>query len=85
MALANLITTALRDIQATRYAQLASSAIIIWDHLITLDEEVELIWKSSWSMGKGLFVINRYYTLISVVINNYALLSPSLTDTSYVC
>ncbi|KAJ7131507.1 hypothetical protein C8R43DRAFT_659575 [Mycena crocata] len=76
----SLIVTGLHDIQATRFAQLASSAIIIFDHVITLDEEVELIWKSSWSMGKVLFVINRYYTLISVIINNYALFSPSLTD-----
>ncbi|KAJ6571410.1 hypothetical protein B0H19DRAFT_660634 [Mycena capillaripes] len=80
MALANAIFTGLYDIQATRYAQLASSAIIIFDHIITLDEEVELIWKSSWSTGKTLFVINRYYTLASVIINNYALFSPSLTD-----
>ncbi|KAJ7101349.1 hypothetical protein B0H15DRAFT_409267 [Mycena belliarum] len=59
---------------------LANFAIIIFDHAITLDEEVELIWKSSWSMGKALFVINRYYTLISVIINNYSLFSPTLTD-----
>jgi len=39
-----------------------------------------LIWKSSWSMGKALFIINRYYTLISVLVNNYALFSTSLTD-----
>jgi hypothetical protein len=80
MSLADVIFTGLHDIQATRFAQLASSAIIIFDHLITLDEEVELIWKSSWSMGKLLFIINRYYTLISVIINNYALFSPALTD-----
>ncbi|KAF7343876.1 hypothetical protein MSAN_01968900 [Mycena sanguinolenta] len=80
MALANLIVTGLQDIQATRFSQLASSAIIVFDHVITLDEEVELIWKSSWSMGKVLFIINRYYTLTSVIVNNYALLSPSLTD-----
>ncbi|KAF8189448.1 hypothetical protein K438DRAFT_1722086 [Mycena galopus ATCC 62051] len=80
MALANFILSGLQDIQATRFSQLASSAIIIFDHIITLDEEVELIWKSPWSMGKALFVINRYYTLASVVINNYALFSSSLTD-----
>ncbi|KAJ7429739.1 hypothetical protein B0H11DRAFT_2211908 [Mycena galericulata] len=96
------------------YSSVASSAIIIFDHLITLDEEIELIWvrlmrtqqrttdpfvqRSSWSMGKVLFVIvgypfsscprttpdltlkNRYYTLISLIINNYALFSPTLTD-----
>ncbi|KAJ6576033.1 hypothetical protein DFH09DRAFT_1150238 [Mycena vulgaris] len=80
MAFANLIVDSLYAIQLTRFAQLASGSIIIFDHAITLDEEVELIWKSSWSMGKTLFIINRYYTLISVVINNYALFSPSLTD-----
>jgi len=80
MSLANVLLTGLQDIQTTRYSQLASSAIIIFDHIITLDEEVELIWKSSWSMGKVLFVINRYYTLISVIVNNYALFSPTLTD-----
>ncbi|KAJ7431246.1 hypothetical protein B0H11DRAFT_2131577 [Mycena galericulata] len=31
-------------------------------------------------MGKVIFVINRYYTLISLIINNYALFSPTLTD-----
>ncbi|KAJ7734994.1 hypothetical protein B0H16DRAFT_134691 [Mycena metata] len=80
MALANSIFTSLHDIQTTRFSQLASSAIIIFDHLITLDGEVELIWKSSWSMGKVFFVINRYYTLLSVIVNNYALFSPTLTD-----
>ncbi|KAJ7260104.1 hypothetical protein C8J57DRAFT_483879 [Mycena rebaudengoi] len=80
MGLIDLFATGLHDIQATRYAQLSSSAIIIFDHLITLDEEVELIWRSSWSMGKVLFIINRYYTLICVVVNNYALFSPTLSD-----
>ncbi|KAF7289752.1 hypothetical protein MIND_01348800 [Mycena indigotica] len=74
------IVGALQDIETTRFAQLASSAIIIFDHVITLDEEVELIWRSSWSMGKILFIINRYYTLFSVVLNNYSLFSASLTD-----
>ncbi|TFK33408.1 hypothetical protein BDQ12DRAFT_691220 [Crucibulum laeve] len=67
-------------IQITRYAQLASSSIILYEHLITLDSEVELIWKSSWSAGKALFLINRYYSLFSVIFNNYAFFSNTLTD-----
>ncbi|KAJ3544176.1 hypothetical protein NMY22_g2871 [Coprinellus aureogranulatus] len=39
--------------------------------VLTFDDEVELIWKASWSMGKGLFLINRYYSIASVVFNNY--------------
>ncbi|KAF9456716.1 hypothetical protein BDZ94DRAFT_1241328 [Collybia nuda] len=62
MSLADLLSSAIHDIQATRYAHLASGTIIIYDHLTTLDGEVELIWvttipKSSWSIGKWLFII----------------------------
>ncbi|KAK6992677.1 hypothetical protein R3P38DRAFT_2569350 [Favolaschia claudopus] len=74
------LMNALGDIQATRFSQLASSAIIIFDHIITLDKEVELIWKRPWAAGKVIFIINRYYTMVSVLINNYALFSSSLTD-----
>ncbi|KAF9447562.1 hypothetical protein P691DRAFT_706549 [Macrolepiota fuliginosa MF-IS2] len=78
--LLDLAYQGIRDVEATRYAQLASSSIIIFDHLMTFDLEVDLIWKSSWSVGKILFIINRYYTLASVVFNNYALFSAHLTD-----
>ncbi|KAG6906469.1 hypothetical protein DXG01_013796 [Tephrocybe rancida] len=29
--------------------------------------------KSSWTWGKGLFILNRYYALISVIINTYGI------------
>ncbi|KIM38010.1 hypothetical protein M413DRAFT_448053 [Hebeloma cylindrosporum] len=70
----------LKDIQVTRYAQLTSSCIIVFDHLLTFDEEVDLIWKSAWSLGKVLFLLNRYYPLAASIFNNYALFSPTLTD-----
>ncbi|KAE9390329.1 hypothetical protein BT96DRAFT_1002400 [Gymnopus androsaceus JB14] len=72
MSISALVDDIVRDVYATRYASTAS-AIIVYDHLLTLDNELELIWRSSWSIGKILFIINRYYTLISVVVNNYAL------------
>jgi len=71
----------LNDIQVTRYTQLTSSCIIVFEHLITFDEEVELIWKSTWSLGKVLFLLNRYYSLAAFIFNNYELFSPALTDT----
>ncbi|KAI3616519.1 hypothetical protein WG66_011600 [Moniliophthora roreri] len=75
-----LISGVLSVVETTKYAELAASTIILFDHLITLDDEVELIWKSSWSIGKVLFFINRYYTLASVIINNYALFGASVSD-----
>ncbi|KAF9473935.1 hypothetical protein BDN70DRAFT_348524 [Pholiota conissans] len=66
-------TQGLLDIQTLKYTQLASSVIIIFDHLITLGQEVELIWQSTWTLGKILFLLNRYYALGGIVFNNYAI------------
>ncbi|GBE84248.1 hypothetical protein SCP_0602260 [Sparassis crispa] len=74
------LTGALHDIRIIRYSELASSMIIVYDHLITFNDELELIWNSSLSLGKCLFLVNRYYALVSVFFNNYALFSPSITD-----
>ncbi|KZT20881.1 hypothetical protein NEOLEDRAFT_1140217 [Neolentinus lepideus HHB14362 ss-1] len=74
-----------REIQQTRYAELASSIIVIYDHLITLDQEIELIWKSHWTIGKVLFLINRYYALASVICNNCILFSTHLSDSVSFC
>lgn len=59
---------------------MASSAIIVYDHLITLDDELDLIWSGPWTVGKGLFILNRYYFLLSVFVNNYGLLWAKLND-----
>ncbi|KZT20876.1 hypothetical protein NEOLEDRAFT_1172285 [Neolentinus lepideus HHB14362 ss-1] len=60
-----------REIQQTRYAEFASSIIIIYDYLTTLDKEIELICVSA---------VNRYYALASVICNNYVLFSTHLSD-----
>ncbi|CAL1711015.1 unnamed protein product [Somion occarium] len=73
MDLGQLLRSGYQDVQTIRYAELASSTIIVLDHLITLDQEIELIWKSGWSVGKCLFLLNRYYTLAVVIFNNYSL------------
>jgi len=78
--LIDMVRMGVQDAYTSRYASLAASSIIVYDHLLTLDNEFELIWQSSWSIGKALFFINRYYSLISVIINNYFLFGTNLTD-----
>ncbi|KAL5525985.1 hypothetical protein ACEPAG_7323 [Sanghuangporus baumii] len=73
-------TSVLKDIINSRYSELASSTIIVFDYLLTLDQEIQFIWKARWSIGKLLFFVNRYYTLFVVGFNNYALFSPKLSD-----
>ncbi|KAL1941653.1 hypothetical protein VTO73DRAFT_7092 [Trametes versicolor] len=67
----SLLLAALPTIEKTRYAELASTVIILFDHLITLDQEINLIWRAHWGLGKVLFLINRYYALVIVIFNNY--------------
>ncbi|KAJ3996485.1 hypothetical protein F5050DRAFT_1758880 [Lentinula boryana] len=67
-------TEILTDAYVSRYANLAGAALLSYDYLLTLDDEIEFIWKKSWSIGKALFIMSRYYPLIStVVVNNYVL------------
>jgi len=70
----------LEDIKTIHYTQLCSACIVIFDHLITLDAEINLIWPSSWTLGKTLFLLNRYYSLAAVVFNTYALFVPTKTN-----
>ncbi|KAL1757983.1 hypothetical protein FB107DRAFT_247228 [Schizophyllum commune] len=66
-AIIETLVQRLWDLQATHCAHVASSTIIVFDHLITLDDEIQLIW-------------NRYFGLASVVVNLYGSFTPSLTD-----
>ncbi|KJA21582.1 hypothetical protein HYPSUDRAFT_87987 [Hypholoma sublateritium FD-334 SS-4] len=76
-----LIVRGLYDIQITQFTQLGSATVIVFDHLITLGDEVDLIWKSSWTLGKILFLLNRYYSLAAVVFNNYAVFAHTVDHT----
>ncbi|CCM01789.1 uncharacterized protein FIBRA_03856 [Fibroporia radiculosa] len=41
---ADILSVFLKDVQTIRYSELASSIIIVYDQLLTLDQEYELIW-----------------------------------------
>ncbi|TBU23586.1 hypothetical protein BD311DRAFT_791565 [Dichomitus squalens] len=75
---AALLEDLLPTILKIRYAELASTVIILFDHVLTLDQEIHLIQHAHWSLGKLLFLLNRYYALCIVIFNNYVLFN---TDT----
>ncbi|KAJ4477748.1 hypothetical protein C8J55DRAFT_515419 [Lentinula edodes] len=67
------ISTFISDGYVDRYANLAGCTLLLYDYLLTLDDEIEFIWRKSWSIGKVLFIISRYYSLIvTIAVNNYA-------------
>lgn len=75
----------IQDMQTTRYALLSANTIVLFDHLITLNDEVSLIWDSGWSPGKILFLINRYYNLGGVMFIYYALFLAKKSNDLYYC
>ncbi|GJE95971.1 hypothetical protein PsYK624_121640 [Phanerochaete sordida] len=46
--------------RVTNYLDVISSVLTIYDWLLTLAREVELVWRSPWSAIKVLFLVTRY-------------------------
>lgn len=57
------------------FSTVAAAVITLWDHLLTLTAEIELIWRGKFDFFKVIFIINRYFvegTLIYVVYGKSA-------------
>ncbi|KAF4616415.1 hypothetical protein D9613_008244 [Agrocybe pediades] len=63
----------LYDVQSTRYSRMASNTLVIYDHLITFDDEIELIWRRKCSLSSIIFLLNRYYVLGSMLFASYGM------------
>ncbi|KAH6904952.1 hypothetical protein BKA70DRAFT_1565366 [Coprinopsis sp. MPI-PUGE-AT-0042] len=48
----------------------AGTAIVFYDHLTTLDQEIELIWRRKWSFTSFLFFIVRLFPLCVLTLFN---------------
>ncbi|KZV79342.1 hypothetical protein EXIGLDRAFT_846628 [Exidia glandulosa HHB12029] len=46
------------------YLQIACTVWFLYDWILTLDDEVEYIWRRKWSFAKGLFIIIRISTIL---------------------
>ncbi|KAJ3931243.1 MAG: hypothetical protein NXY57DRAFT_1008362 [Lentinula lateritia] len=63
---------------------LFSSALVLlyYDHLLTLDAEIRLIWKRSRNSSRYLFLFNRYLAFFGNIAAAYPVYSSSLTLSS---
>ncbi|VDB91798.1 unnamed protein product [Peniophora sp. CBMAI 1063] len=59
----------------TRSVGLAAFTILVYDHLITLEDEIEFIWKGRKGPIIWLFFLNRYLVPLSFIINIFAYFS----------
>ncbi|TFY65689.1 hypothetical protein EVG20_g5398 [Dentipellis fragilis] len=55
-----IIPAVLQSKVAVLCCVLSAGTLLLYDHLITLADEVEFIWGSRWSVVKVVFLLNRY-------------------------
>ncbi|KZP18677.1 hypothetical protein FIBSPDRAFT_1045983 [Athelia psychrophila] len=60
------LENAVKDANATKWLSAAGLTLLLYDHLMTLPDEMELIWRSSPSFSKYAFLFNRY--LVPIVL-----------------
>ncbi|KAG6373659.1 hypothetical protein JVT61DRAFT_6325 [Boletus reticuloceps] len=55
--------------------------MLLWDHVLTLPDEVELIWRAKLSIPKVLFLLNRYVVPLAMAIlsNEFSGVTPYLS------
>ncbi|KAF8532322.1 hypothetical protein JB92DRAFT_1313531 [Gautieria morchelliformis] len=61
------------QLQATRYFLVSSLALLIYEHFLTLGDEVRYIWSSRVSLAGFLFFVTRYYVPICLSVITSAL------------
>ncbi|KAI0809182.1 hypothetical protein BC629DRAFT_1590253 [Irpex lacteus] len=57
----------LNILSLSRYFSAASFAFAVWEHAITFDLEVQLVWKLSRPSTKWAFLINRYGLILGIL------------------
>lgn len=72
-ALVAQLEAALPGILATRYLSVAGLVILLYDHFLLLQEEIDHIWVARTNWLRSLFFINRYTIPVFIVISNYEL------------
>jgi len=60
-----------KDVTIVRGFLVASAALLVYDHTLTFPAEVKYIWPSNRSLGKTLFLLNRYLVPAIVAVDLY--------------
>ncbi|KAJ6526722.1 hypothetical protein B0H19DRAFT_1196860 [Mycena capillaripes] len=67
-----------RELILLNYLHLVGCVLLYWDHAITLDKEVNLLWRRGKSLSSYCFFVNRYFAFVSgIPVSAIPFLSPS--------
>ncbi|KAJ7668204.1 hypothetical protein B0H17DRAFT_1210055 [Mycena rosella] len=69
------------DSRLTGYLAVASLCVLIYDHIVCFNEEVELMWKSHLGLAKIIYLWNRYFSLIAICLNTSVIVREIASET----
>ena len=49
-------------------AHAAALAFMLFDHAITLGQEIDLFWRRGWTGASAIFLLNRYLAVVNFVL-----------------
>lgn len=71
-ALDTLIET-LENVRATQYVTAIGLIVLLYDHALTFQDEVELVWKTKLTIAQVTFLILRYLPILGILVENVQL------------
>ncbi|KLO07430.1 hypothetical protein SCHPADRAFT_945302 [Schizopora paradoxa] len=78
-ALVQLYREAAVQYTGLKFSLAASVLVLIYDTLLTIDDEVEYIWKQKFSAVTFIFFMNRYYAIAVMVVTTLQEILPVFT------
>ncbi|KAH8108722.1 hypothetical protein DFH11DRAFT_1070300 [Phellopilus nigrolimitatus] len=81
--LLKLLNQVVQDQQTCRYLAVISLSAMLYDIMITIEQEYSLVWRAKWTRGKFLFFLIRYPAVIEGIL--YVIYSVDLHASDTVC
>jgi len=75
-----IIVKGRESLELTRYLDLSASVALIFDYLVTFEEERRHFWTGKWSWPRVLFFLNRYFAIIVQLFDTSSILFPAASD-----
>uniref|UniRef100_A0A0W0F7U3 DUF6533 domain-containing protein n=1 Tax=Moniliophthora roreri TaxID=221103 RepID=A0A0W0F7U3_MONRR len=79
----SMLLQLVKDARTTNYATVAAMTLLVFDYFLTIEKEVELIWKTPKKLASIIYLWNRYFSLIALGVNVSFMLREVKSDRSH--
>jgi len=70
----SLALTEAAELQTSKYVNIGAMAILIFDYVITIEDEARWIWGRSWDATRFIFTVSRYLPFVGTALIAYVAL-----------